>query len=326
MPCYFASISVKNCRELFTNSTTTKEESLFLHRLHQSPPVSAFVYILWPLLLGWCYLDYQGAYGVWWSISALSSTDAYDLSMGSSTLRPQYNGNKAFGLSLRCITILNNLIAIYSIYNFKKILHSTGSTKARRYPLSYTYSGSYYWGSGNLDAQGAGGSWWSSSASASANAYRLSIPGSVLNPQANNDKMLGLTLRFLSTPPAPPKPAGIRFRIYTPATTTGVMVTCTIRARPATGGLLRQILVPMLTICTWLARSLIRRITIIRQTAFLSVVPHQIIIQSFIKKLIYCFERQKKLQLHRLHQSPPVSAFVYIRWEILLEYRGTILL
>ncbi|MBQ3309295.1 hypothetical protein IJG78_01305 [Candidatus Saccharibacteria bacterium] len=82
------------------------------------------------------------------------------------------------------------------------------------------------------------------------NTTNLSIGDSLLNPQVSSNKTTGLSLRFLSTPPAPPKPAGIRFRIYSPACTPGVMAPCTIRSRTATGGLLRHILVPMLTICT----------------------------------------------------------------------------
>ena len=74
------------------------------------------------------------------------------------------------------------------------------------------------------------------------------------------------------SPPAPPKPAGIRFRIYIPDTITGVMATWPLRVKPATGGLLRRILVPMLTVWAWVARHLSRRvITIIRRSASLSV-------------------------------------------------------
>ncbi|MBQ3309677.1 hypothetical protein IJG78_03305 [Candidatus Saccharibacteria bacterium] len=100
---------------------------------------------------------------------------------------------------------------------------STGSTKVRRYPLSYIYSGYYHWGNGNLDGQGTDGYWWSTSAYSSTNAYDLIMASSVLKPQNNNNKAVGFPLRFLSTPPAPPKPADIRFRIYILVPIYGVM-------------------------------------------------------------------------------------------------------
>ncbi|MBQ3309770.1 hypothetical protein IJG78_03805 [Candidatus Saccharibacteria bacterium] len=72
---------------------------------------------------------------------------------------------------------------------------STGSTKARRYPLSYIYSGYYVWGRGTLYFQGENGYWYSTVASSSTNAYRLSISDPTLNPQDNGGNMNGFPLR-----------------------------------------------------------------------------------------------------------------------------------
>ncbi|MBR5408910.1 hypothetical protein IK112_03160, partial [Candidatus Saccharibacteria bacterium] len=47
------------------------------------------------------------------------------------------------------------------------------STGARRYPLSYVFSGEYYWGNGDLYGQNSVGYWWSTAAYSDSNAYHL---------------------------------------------------------------------------------------------------------------------------------------------------------
>ncbi|MBQ3469923.1 hypothetical protein IJH16_03060 [Candidatus Saccharibacteria bacterium] len=71
------------------------------------------------------------------------------------------------------------------------------STGARRYPLSYVYSGRYNWGSGNLSNQDSYGNWWFTAAYSDSNAYSLGMYSSYLNPQTSSNKANGFTLRRL---------------------------------------------------------------------------------------------------------------------------------
>ncbi|MBR5408551.1 hypothetical protein IK112_01220, partial [Candidatus Saccharibacteria bacterium] len=120
------------------------------------------------------YLYYQGSYGGWWSTTATSDSSAYNLGMASSYLDPQLNSSKAGGVSLRCTFCF---------------------TFSRRYPLSYVFSGVYYWGGGNLAYQDSVGAWWSTTASSASNAYHLNMNSSNLDPQGNNTKASGFALR-----------------------------------------------------------------------------------------------------------------------------------
>ena len=74
---------------------------------------------------------------------------------------------------------------------------STGSTKARRYPLSYIFSGNYY-GTGEVGNQGTGGSWWTHTVYDSSTAYRLGMSGTGLNPQLDYAKNGGFSLRCIT--------------------------------------------------------------------------------------------------------------------------------
>ena len=76
--------------------------------------------------------------------------------------------------------------------------NSSGSTGARRYPLSYVFSGRYYWGSGTLYYQDSGGYWWSTAAYSGSNAYYLGMDSSNLGPQSNANKAYGFALRCVS--------------------------------------------------------------------------------------------------------------------------------
>ena len=123
-------------------------------------------------------LFYQGSYGGWWPTTASSDSNAYYLRMGSSGLDPQNNTIKAYGFALRCVSY---------------------STSARRYPLSYVYSGLYRWDFGNLDGQDSGGYWRSTAANGNSGAYYLVMYSSGLNPQDNNyGRAFGFPLRCAS--------------------------------------------------------------------------------------------------------------------------------
>ena len=73
---------------------------------------------------------------------------------------------------------------------------STGSTKARRYPLSYILSGYYTWLYDELRNQAVYGVYWSSTAGSSTNAYYLRIDNSGLSPQTNDTRFGGESLRY----------------------------------------------------------------------------------------------------------------------------------
>ncbi|MBR5408769.1 hypothetical protein IK112_02355 [Candidatus Saccharibacteria bacterium] len=117
-------------------------------------------------------LHNQDSYGVWWSTTAYSASNAYYMDMHSSDLNPQTNYTKLTGFALR-------------------------STSARRYPLSYVYSGMYEWSNGILYNQDFYGVWWSTSAYNTNNAYRLYIPNSNLDPMGNDSKARGFALRSI---------------------------------------------------------------------------------------------------------------------------------
>ena len=114
-----------------------------------------------------------GTYGYWWGATAYSSSNAYSISLSSSTVRAQDFISNLYGFTLR-------------------------STIARRYPLSYVFSGYYYWGDGNLYYQGFAGYWWSTAAYSDSNAYYLSTLSSFLNPHDNGTKAFGFALRSIS--------------------------------------------------------------------------------------------------------------------------------
>ena len=71
-------------------------------------------------------------------------------------------------------------------------------TFSRRYPLSYVYSGYYYWGNGNLNGQDSLGYWWSTAAYSDSRAYSLAMSSSHLDPQDNSSEALGFALRCVS--------------------------------------------------------------------------------------------------------------------------------
>ena len=73
------------------------------------------------------------------------------------------------------------------------------STGARRYPLSYVYSGTYSWGVGDLYNQGSVGYGMSTTAQSDRGAYFLSVHSGGLVPQGNDSKTYSLPLCCVST-------------------------------------------------------------------------------------------------------------------------------
>ena len=79
---------------------------------------------------------------------------------------------------------------------------SSHSTGARRYPLSYVYSGYYRWdavesGAGHVSGQDNHAMWWSATAKNESHANHLNIYiyNPYFNPEHDDYKVLGFALR-----------------------------------------------------------------------------------------------------------------------------------
>ena len=94
------------------------------------------------------------------------------------------NTNKAFKALLSSYSIANN---------------NTGSIAGRSYPLSYIYSGYYYWGSGKLSNLGGFGGWWSTTIKAEGSAYGLRIDEGGIYADVYYNMNVGFPLRCVST-------------------------------------------------------------------------------------------------------------------------------
>ena len=79
-----------------------------------------------------------------------------------------------------------------------------------------------------------------------------------------------MLIRLAITPPAPPVPVGIRFRMCSQAATTGALVPCTTRTPAGTGGLPRLTVVVTRTTWAWIVAISAPRVTLIRPTGLLS--------------------------------------------------------
>ena len=128
------------------------------------------------------YLGRQGTDGYWWASLAYSSDNAYDLAMDSGYFGPQSNGTKVYGFPLR-------------------------STSARRYPLSYVYSGAFSLDDGLLRLQNSAWALWSITANNSNIAYSFSAGSSFFYIQNTDNKLYSFSLRLHIMP------VGIRFRM-----------------------------------------------------------------------------------------------------------------
>ena len=72
---------------------------------------------------------------------------------------------------------------------------SAGSTKLRSSPLDFAYTGYYNYTSGSLSSETTVGYFWSRTAYSSASAHYLSFNSSLVVPQGNSSRGLGLPLR-----------------------------------------------------------------------------------------------------------------------------------
>ena len=74
---------------------------------------------------------------------------------------------------------------------------ANSSTAAQSFPLSFVFSGGYFWdtGRGSVYYQGGSGYWWSSLSNGSTASYNLSMGSSRLIPQSSNHKLFGRSVR-----------------------------------------------------------------------------------------------------------------------------------
>ncbi len=117
-------------------------------------------------------LNSQDSNSRYWATAAYSYNVAYYFGLWDGTADPQAITNTPVGGSLRF-------------------------TIARRYPLSYVFSGLYRWGNGTLYYQDSYGYWWSTAATSDSNAYLLDLNSSNLSPQSIDNKAYGFALRSI---------------------------------------------------------------------------------------------------------------------------------
>ena len=90
-------------------------------------------------------------------------------------------------------------IFLFTTYN---ISFNTGTAidinKIKMYPLSYIYSGYYYWGLGRLYYQGSVGYYWSQTIVGSASAYGLDTWSGAIRPSDIASRSFGFPLRCVS--------------------------------------------------------------------------------------------------------------------------------
>ena len=82
----------------------------------------------------------------------------------------------------------------------KQSILLSASPIARRYPLSYVFSGVFNWSVGLLGNQSVVGYYWTSTAITNATSYSMVITSSSLTPQdsANSGRAAGFALRYIS--------------------------------------------------------------------------------------------------------------------------------
>ncbi|MBQ6320710.1 hypothetical protein IJI17_00580 [Candidatus Saccharibacteria bacterium] len=66
--------------------------------------------------------------------------------------------------------------------------------------MSIPFTGNYNWTNGALNNRGSNGNFWSSTANSTTNARNLNFNASNINPQNNNNKVNGLTVRCVVAP------------------------------------------------------------------------------------------------------------------------------
>ncbi|MBQ3305909.1 hypothetical protein IJH02_00520 [Candidatus Saccharibacteria bacterium] len=87
-----------------------------------------------------------------------------------------------------CCEAKNSEIRVY-----KYSLEIAGSAGTPAFVLSGNRNGS------STNNQGSNGNYWSSTANSSTNAYNLNLNSSSVNPQNNNNKYNGLTVRCVAS-------------------------------------------------------------------------------------------------------------------------------
>ena len=86
-----------------------------------------------------------------------------------------------------------NLTNVYSIGN-----NEAGSIVLRDAPLYFVRSGAHYYSNGYINILGSIGLYWSSTAPTTNNAYSLRFSGSSVDPQFNDRRGYGYSLRCVA--------------------------------------------------------------------------------------------------------------------------------
>ena len=126
----------------------------------------------------------QSISGSYWS-SSKKGLNSYGLDIRDTRLSKTHTANACFGYTLRCVTV-------------PRFFLSTGSLGARSYPLSYVYSGYYYWATGRLYNQTLNGYYWSSSIASSTGSYRLGMDSTRLVKADSANKRNGRAMRCVA--------------------------------------------------------------------------------------------------------------------------------
>ena len=108
-----------------------------------------------------------------------------------------------YTLTITVVNILAGLCAIlskswsylFTTYGYGD--NESGNENARSYPLSYVYSGTYYWSTGRLYVQTVSGTYWPSSDYTSTNSYRLRMYNTRLIKADTYNKRYGGALRCI---------------------------------------------------------------------------------------------------------------------------------
>ena len=89
----------------------------------------------------------------------------------------------------------NHLFKSYSLHIGEGTSTSADATKVKSYPLSYVYSGFYYWVTGRLYHQSVFGDYWSSTIVNGLDSFRLYLSSDIVRTANSFNKSIGFNLR-----------------------------------------------------------------------------------------------------------------------------------
>ena len=98
-------------------------------------------------------------------------------------------------LAEQCAILSKSWSYLFTAYGYGD--NESGNENARSYPLSYIYSGYYYWNTGRLYNQTLHDDYWPSTIYNSSSGYNLAMYGSRLIKAHTGNKRSGLALRCI---------------------------------------------------------------------------------------------------------------------------------